>query len=300
MRVALIIPTYNGREDVLRLLKSLEIQLLKFDIFIVDSSSTDGTYDIIKNSSAYINTIATSEFNHGGTRQMMFTSHPGYDIYVFMTQDAYLENEHSMTNLIKPFENESVGAVYGRQLPHYNATLLAQHARIFNYPEKSRLKKISDSSILGLKTTFVSNSFTAYRASALNDAGGFPSQVILSEDMYVAAKMLLKDWKVAYASDAQCRHSHNYTLGEEFRRYFDQGVFHEQECWIRNQFGGAGGEGLKYVISEIKFLSFAKFYLIPSSFFRNFCKLSAYKLGQLHCILPLWLKKSISMNSNYW
>jgi rhamnosyltransferase len=300
MRVALIIPTYNGGSDINRLLKSLENQLLKFDIFIVDSSSTDGTFDVIQTFPVNLITIAGSQFNHGGTRQMMVLRYPEYNIYVFMTQDAYLEDEHSLVNLINPFKDASVGAVCGRQLPHYDASPLAQHARLFNYPEKSLIKVLADSSVLGLKTAFVSNSFTAYRGTALDAVGGFPNHVILSEDMYVAAKMLLKGWRVAYAGDAQCRHSHNYTLTDEFRRYFDQGVFHGRERWIRDRFGSAGGEGLRYVISELKFLGIAKLYLWPGAFLRNACKLLAYKLGQLECILPLWLKKSMSMNRSYW
>ena len=43
-----------------------------------------------------------------------------------------------------------------------------------------------------MKTAFNSNSFAAYRRKALKDVGGFPINTILSEDMYVTAKMLLK------------------------------------------------------------------------------------------------------------
>mgnify|MGYP002090378631 FL=1 len=35
---------------------------------------------------------------------------------------------------------------------------------------------------------------------------------MLSEDMYVTAKMLLNKWLVVYCSDAMVYHSHNYTI----------------------------------------------------------------------------------------
>ncbi|MGP9664684.1 glycosyltransferase [Halomonas sp. AOP22-C1-8] len=300
MRVACIIPTYNGCDVLRRLLDSLERQNARFDLFMVDSSSVDGTQELAGSRVENLTIIPSSEFNHGGTRQMMIDKYPGYDIYVFITQDAYLEDSEAVERLVQPFTDESVGAVCGRQLPHLDANLLAQHARLFNYPDVSRIKSLDDASQLGIKTPFMSNSFSAYRASALREVGGFPDHVILSEDMYVAARMLLSNWKVAYASDAKCRHSHDYSLVQEFHRYFDQGVFHAREPWIRQSFGGAGGEGLRYVKSEIEFLGLSKWYIWPSIIVRNFLKLSGYKLGQQEKKLSSSLKKKLSMHKHYW
>lgn len=61
--------------------------------------------------------------------------------------------------------------------------------------------------------------------------------------MFYTAKAVLSGYKVAYAAKAEVQHSHNYTPLEEFRRYFDIGVFHKDEPWIRQSIGGAGGEG---------------------------------------------------------
>ncbi len=298
--MACIVPTYNGRNDFLRLIGSLAKQTAEMDVFIVDSSSSDGTQEASIEYGLNLKVISGSEFNHGGTRQMMVDVNAGYDVYVFLTQDAFLENTNAICNLVKPFNDPEVGAVCGRQLGHLDATLLAKHARLFNYPDHSRVKSLSDSSELGIKTPFMSNSFSAYRGDALRDVGGFPTHVILSEDMYVAAKMLLKGWKVAYASEAVCRHSHNYSIKQEFCRYFDQGVFHAREPWIRQAFGGAGGEGLRYVKSELRFLSLRHSYLWPEAFFRNAIKLLGFKLGMREQSLPLALKKKLSMHKRYW
>ncbi|MNP49422.1 hypothetical protein D3C76_1436060 [compost metagenome] len=118
--------------------------------------------------------------------------------------------------------------------------------------------------------------------------------------MFVAAKMLLSGFKIAYAGDARCRHSHNYTIIEEFRRYFDQGVFHGRETWIRQHFGGAGGEGLRYVKSELSFLGLTHLHLWPSAILRNACKLLAYKLGQEEQRMSIGLKKKLGMYKGYW
>lgn len=300
MKIACVIPSYNGGRDIERLLYSIKKQSTPCDILVVDSGSTDGTQDVIRRHTDQIVVISPILFNHGGTRYSMVTANPDYDIYIFMTQDAYLEDDKAFKYLVDLFNDENVGGVCGRQLPHYDASLLAQHARIYNYPPESCVKSITDADKLGLKTAFMSNSFAAYRASALKDVGGFPKHVIFAEDMYAAAKMLLNGWQIAYAGDACCRHSHNYSIKEEFSRYFDMGVFHAREPWIREKLGGAGGEGIRYVISELSFLGIKNIYLWPESLCRNFIKLFAYKLGQKEKYLPKSIKKRFGMYKRYW
>jgi rhamnosyltransferase len=300
MKIACIIPTYNGRDELARLLPSIDKQTLQLTLLIVDSSSQDGTQEFVRTYTQNVVIIPSSEFNHGGTRQLMADRMCDYDVYIYMTQDAYLDDPNALAKLIAYFDDPLVGAACGRQLPHLDANPLATHARLFNYPLGSRVKSIADIPTLGMKTAFMSNSFAAYRADALRDAGGFPPHVILSEDMYVAAKMLKKGWKLAYAGDACCHHSHNYTLVEEFKRYFDIGVFHGREPWIRNDYGGAGGEGARYVVSELKFLGMHKIYWWPRSILTSALKLLGYKLGQRERNVPLWLKRKLSMHKRYW
>ena len=299
-RICCIIPTYNGKTVFARLLSSLDEQTIKSDTFIVDSNSNDGTQELAFERVGNVRVIQSVDFNHGGTRQFMVDQNPGYDFYVFLTQDAYLESPDAVARIVESFQDRQVGAVCGRQLPHTDATPLAQHARFFNYPNVMQFKTLADVPRLGIKTAFMSNSFAAYRGEALKEVGGFPTHVIFAEDMYAAAKMLLAGWKVVYAGNAQCRHSHNYTIWEEFQRYFDMGVFHAREPWIRQHFGGAGGEGLRYVKSELRFLGLLRFYLWPSSILRNAVKLIGYKMGQQEARLPIRLKRKFSMYKRYW
>ncbi|MFE0678513.1 hypothetical protein ACFW26_34910, partial [Streptomyces sp. NPDC058867] len=44
-------------------------------------------------------------------------------------------------------------------------------------------------------------------------------------------------------------HSHSYSIGEEFRRYFDVGVMHARAPWLLDRFGKAEGEGKRFVQS---------------------------------------------------
>jgi len=240
-------------------------------------------------------------FNHGGTRNLSLQHiPPATDFVVFMTQDALLANMDALQKLVSAFDDPSVACAFGRQLPHEDASTLAAHARIFNYPEASRVVSLADKDRLGLKTCFLSNSFAAYRVQDLLAVGGFPSNVILGEDMAVAARLLLAGKRVAYQADACVYHSHNYTPMEDFRRYFDTGVFHAREQWLLDAFGGASGEGLRFVKSEVRYLLKHAPWLIPSALLQTGLKLAGYRLGRAEGRLPLTLKKRLSMFRGFW
>jgi len=266
---------------------------------VIDSSS-DIEPEVPKLSNYRIVRIDRKNFNHGRTRQLGVDALEGSDIIVFMTQDALLAGIDAIGNIVLAFDNPRVSAAYGRQLPHKGATKIEAHARLYNYPDMSYVRSIDDAQYYGIKAAFISNSFSAYRRSDLIKVGGFPSNVILGEDTYVAAKMLLSGMNIAYCANAIVYHSHDYTLKEEFSRYFDIGVFHSREGWVVAKLGGVSGEGLKFVLSEFKYLTFRNPLLVTSSIIRNYLKYIGYKLGMHHNFLPLWLVRFFSMHKNYW
>jgi rhamnosyltransferase len=224
------------------------------------------------------------------------------DILVYLTQDALPYNAYSVRNLIAPFSvDEKIGITFGRQIPYPNATPFARHLRAFNYPNESYIRTFDDRKKYGLKACFSSNSFAAYRKVLLEKIGWFKAGLIVGEDSWASAKILMEGYKIAYISNAMVYHSHNYSLFQEFKRYFDIGVFHKNEKWLIDIFNKTIDEGLKYVYSEIKFLLEHKYYyLIPVSLFRNLLKFLGYKLGYNYKKLPNILVKKISMHYEWW
>ncbi|MCW4782447.1 glycosyltransferase [Enterobacter chuandaensis] len=302
MNVALIIPTYNAGPIWSEFLLGLKQQILYPDqVIIIDSGSKDATVALAeKTEKALIIHIDANDFNHGGTRNQATKLVNHADIIVFMTQDAILDNENSLAKIISVFQDPEVAAVCGRQIPHYDANPLAIHARNFNYSSDSQIKSQSDINTFGIKTVFMSNSFAAYRRTVFEKLGGFPEHTILAEDMFMAAKMIQAGYKVAYCAEAVVRHSHNYTPQEEFQRYFDTGVFHACTPWIQRDFGGAGGEGLRFVKSEMRFLLKEAPLWIPRALLTTVAKLLGYKLGKRWQSLPLPLCRTFSMYKSYW
>jgi len=300
-KVGLIVPTLNSGSLWEPWLKAFEQQIWKPDsLLVIDSSSSDDTVALARAHGFDAQVIPKSEFNHGGTRQFGINLLSNMDIIVFLTQDALLASPDAIEKLVAAFSNERVGAAYGRQLPHRNAGPIAAHARLFNYPAENQLRGLEDRTRFGIKTVFISNSFAAYRRSALMQAGGFPVDTIMNEDTYVAGKMLVSGWKIAYCADAQVFHSHDYSFLDEFKRYFDIGVFHTHTAWLQKTFGGASGEGLRFVISEMRYLMKHAPWLIPSAVLRTGLKWLGFKLGALHSGLPPAILRRFSLHKTYW
>ena len=302
MRLLLVIPTYNAGNQWQDWITAYQSQSLKADkVIVIDSSSSDNTVNLAEEAGFLVYSIPQSAFNHGGTRNQAIKLGKGFsDIVVFMTQDAILASPDSLANLLAPFVDPEVAAVCGRQLPHHEATPLAVHARYFNYPSESRVRTMADISALGIKTAFMSNSFAAYRLSVFDKLGGFPDNTILAEDMYLTAKMILSGYKVAYCAEATVFHSHNYTLKQEFQRYFDTGVFQQEQKWIQQKFGKASSEGKKFVLSELRFLSMRSPHLIPKAILSTCAKWLGFKLGYYYHMLPYKWCRAFSMHKGYW
>ncbi|WP_447955912.1 glycosyltransferase family 2 protein [Vreelandella sp. EE7] len=267
---------------------------------IVDSSSSDETPTLAARFGWEVMSIAREEFDHGGTRQHALEYLDDCEIVVFLTQDAVVADPHAIAELVGAFDDARVGAAFGRQLPHPGATPLARHARLFNYPARSYQVSQADIARMGIKTAFLSNSFAAYRREALLASGGFATNTILSEDMLAGANLLKQGWTLAYCANARVHHSHNYSLKEEFQRYFDIGVFHYEQGWLLAWLGRAEGEGARFVRSETRYLLRHAPWRLPEAALRTCLKYSGYQLGLHHLRLTWRLKRRLSMNKGFW
>jgi rhamnosyltransferase len=299
--IALVIPTLNAGRHVDRMVPALSAQTLRPSRFLViDSGSSDDTVARFGDAGAQIHTIPPDEFDHGGTRQLAVDMLPDAEFVIFLTQDAVPAHPEAFANLVRAFDDARTGIAFGRQLPAAGAKPIAAHARLFNYPGESYVRSIADARRYGVKTSFCSNSFAAYRRAALMEAGGFPPRLILSEDRVAAAAILAAGWCLHYVADARVYHSHDYSVTQEFRRYFDIGVLHAEKADFAERFGRPEGEGRRFVMSELTYLSRNAPALIPLAVLRTVSKYIAYRLGHIERHLPLGLKRRLGMNTRYW
>jgi len=301
MTIGILIPTLNAGTVWEECLKKITIQTATISRkIILDSGSNDNTIDLAKHYGFEILTIDKKDFDHGYGRVLLAQEAGNVDILLYLTQDCILANADSISNLITAFNDEKTGIAYGRQLPRVEAKLLEAHARNFNYPDISTVKSFADRERLGIRVASCSNSFAAYRTNIFHEIGGFPRNSIFGEDVILGGQMLIKGWKIAYVANAEAYHSHNYTIKEEFKRYFDIGVFHKTNDWLLKEFGSANGEGLKYVKSELNIIIKNNIMLLPKMMGSTLAKWAGYKLGLNFNYLSARLRESFSMHKNYW
>jgi len=301
-QVAIIIPTFRAERYLEALIDGLSKQNISpQQVLVIDSTSNDGTVERLTDYGARVHSIPQAEFNHGGTRRLATILSVPAPFLIFMTQDAIPDEPGAFEKLLHAFADPSVGMTYGRQKSRPQAMAIERHARLYNYPDNgTQVRNLASRAQLGIKTTFCSNSFAAYRRTALEQVGGFPEDAFFAEDQITAGKMLSAGWSLAYAAEASVTHSHGYSLAEEFRRYFDVGVFHARSPWLLQTFGRAEGEGLRFVKSELRYLFRHEPWSIPASFARTVAKYVGYSLGSQEARLSTQTKIALSMSPAYW
>jgi len=303
LRLSVIVPIKNPGAKWHEWLRALKTQTcMPAMVLVVDSESTDESAQQAKAAGFEVLHIAAKDFAHGATRQLALNQvAPHSDWVVFLTQDAILAHENALEHLMQAFQSQPrMAACYGRQLPHPEANAIESHFRHFNYPPQSHEMQLQDKARLGLRTCFFSNSFGAYRVSNLLAIGGFPQNVILGEDTWVAAMLLKAGYTVGYKAESCVYHSHHYSIREEFRRMFDTGVFHAQNPWLRSDFGAAEKRGLVFVKSQLFELASKKPSLLPKAMLINAVKLMGFRMGLMHRHWPLKFNRFCSMHPLHW
>ncbi len=71
-------------------------------------------------------------------------------------------------------------------------------------------------------------------------------------------------------------------------------------CVIREGLGSAEGEGIKFVASELKYLSKHAFWLVPGGLLRTVMRYIGFRFGLIYNMLPLSLNRLLSMNKGYF
>jgi len=298
MKIGIVIPTHNGAKHLPHCLPNLILSPLKPRVLVIDSSSSDQTVAIAQDLGAETTVILQREFNHGLTRERG-RQHLQTDIVVMITQDAYPTSIHMLEELVAPIMKGVASISYARQLPHVGAGFFETFPRDFNYPSTGHLRSLKDIDHYGIYTFFCSNSCAAYLNSALDEVGGFP-ETLFGEDTVVTAKLLHRHHKIAYVAKAEVRHSHHYSLKQEFSRHFDIGLARHGYQELIAIGGKDTKRGRAYLKTLIKKLAQHNPHWIPYALLQTTAKLLGYKVGRACVNAPLWLKRLLSSQHYYW
>ena len=245
--------------------------------------------------------VAKKEYDHAGTRNRgVSLMEEGAQYVLLMTQDAVPDGDHLTERLIARLsEDDRICAAYARQLADRDTAIPEKLARRFNYPAESYVKSIADLQTLGIKTYFCSNVCAMYRKSVFDELNGFEAPAIFNEDMVFAAKALKAGYKIAYEADARVFHAHAYTLLQQYRRSFDNGV---SQAIHEEVFKGvpAETEGKRYVRETIRTLARVKQTgRIPYFLLQCACRYAGFQKGKRYKSLGK-RSRSYSMNKGFW
>ena len=124
IKVTVCIPTYNGGELLVDVLRRVQSQRTpwSFDIVVVDSTSTDGSIQrcaslaLAGGAAIRIETIPQSEFQHGRTRNLCMSRANG-EFVAFLTQDAMPVDDFWLYNIVTVLDHfpRAAGA-FGRHI----------------------------------------------------------------------------------------------------------------------------------------------------------------------------------------
>lgn len=251
MNIDIICPLYNAEKDIEGLHKSLlkqkNVQINKIKYVLTESK--DNTEEILKKSNINYKKIKKEEFSHGLTREIeAFESNA--DIIVFVTQDVIIEKEDWLFNLTKDIISGEVDACYSRQICTNNT--IEKYTRECNYPKESKIVSKEDIERLGLKTFFFSDASSAIKRETFVKLNGYDHKnLIISEDMYIAYKLITNGYKIKYCADSEVIHSHVFTLKQYYNRYKDTGKFFKENSYLNNyKVNQAGGNMAKYILKR--------------------------------------------------
>ncbi len=252
MKVDIICPLYNAQNYIELLNKSLinqkKVKINK--IIYILTEGKDDTEKILNNKKINYQKIVKKEFSHSLVREKAAMASDS-DILIFITQDIVIEDELWLYKLIKGIINGECEASFSRQITKYNN--IEKYTREKNYPEKSYIVTKKDIKNIGLRTFFFSDAASAIKTSIFKELKGYDNKNLpISEDMYIAYKIIMNGYRIKYESDSVIYHSHKFTLKELYNRYKLTGQFFKQNSYL-DEYGttGTGASLAKYILKRI-------------------------------------------------
>lgn len=251
MNIDIICPLYNAEKYIINLnnniLKQKKVNINKIKYILTKSS--DNTENLLKENNIEYELIKPKEFSHSLTREKTALKSES-DILVFITQDIEIINENWLYELVKPIINNEVEATFSRQISKYNN--IEKYTREKNYPKESYIVSKKDINSLGIRTFFFSDASGAIKKDIFVKLNGYDNKNFpTNEDMYIAYKLIMNNYKIKYCSKSVIVHSHNLTFKELYKRYYDTGVFFKQNNYLNNYSVNSSGLDLaKYVLKR--------------------------------------------------
>jgi len=270
MKISIIMRSKDEMPYVKYTLMMFKKQTIQdYELLVVDSGSTDGSWELAQEYAPDIAyQIRPQDYIPGKVMNAAAEKCSG-DILVFNNADCIPQDEHWLANLIKPFEDPEVIAVFGNQITRPDATPIIQ---------KDYERAFGDGKIHSKWRHFFSMATSAVRRSVWEEFPFF-EEIQYSEDIEWSWRMKQMGKKIVYVPDAIVEHSHNYNLKQTIKRFKGEG---KAEAYIY-------GEDNRNVVSDILVPAFKEsvrdfFYLLRKGELLWIAKAPVYRILQRYGI----------------
>jgi len=253
MLVSIIILTKNEVQNIGRCLGGVFKQQHSFDleVIVIDSSSTDGTLDVVNRYPVRIVEIKPDEFHHAGTRNLGAALAKG-EILVYLAGDAYPADSSWLSSLISNFSDEMVAAVYGRQIPPSDINPVNRFRVSWHYNDRRKIQSKESMLIYGIPKVYYFSDVNSAVRKCIWRRFKFPEEVLFYEDVGLVTKIIDNGYKVIYEPLSRVYHAHNHSVVQIFQRYFDTARNYKTLGFFKNSKAGKiNSEGIQFLFSGI-------------------------------------------------
>ncbi len=185
------------------------------EIISCDDHSTDGTAEYLAGvEQVRMITPPAGKYVPGKTLNFMVSQARG-EYIVFNNGDAIPQHKEYLKNLVAPLKDPGVNCVFANQIARRDA---------FAVVRKDYERAFGDGSISCSWHKFFSLVSSGFRKTELLEHP-FDETFQYSEDSQWVNR---RDVKIVYVPEAVVEHSHNYTLPEVKKRFFNEGIADRQ------------------------------------------------------------------------
>ena len=213
-KVSVIVPVYDAAATVGACIESLLAQSDpggSFEIVAVDNASTDGTAAILRSFGDRIRVLREERRGPAAARNCGVRASSGE--LIAQTDSDCVADRDWLRNLVRPFEDASVGLAGGRILSIAPGSAVSAFGEEIHDHEKA---------INVYRPPYVITMNWAARRSLFDAAGWFDEDLLRCEDVDLAWRAWQLGVVFAYAADAVVFHHNEVTL----RGLFREGVLH--------------------------------------------------------------------------
>lgn len=211
MEASIVIRAKNEARDIGETLARIfeQVGVRGLEVIVVDSGSTDGTLDIARRFPVQLIQILPRSFTYGRALNLGVRAARGTFV-ISLSAHSLPASATWLASLLSPFEDPTIGAVYGRELPRDNATLFELFGMWLSGVTSARPRRQE------LDMMF-SNRNGAFRRGLVLE---YPFDETLpgAEDLAWADWILREGWAIYYEPNAPVFHSHGESLGKLVRR----------------------------------------------------------------------------------